>query len=107
MILNSIFETRDILNNIDKHIAKSPYKIEYIIKELGINPGTYYRKLKDKRFTIDELIKICSLIYPEDYQSIQLSNELEESIKQVERGEIITVEDFFADYDKKYLHDSK
>lgn len=104
MLFQSIFETQQLLNNIDKHIAKSHYKVEYIIKELGVNPVTYYRKLKDKRFDINELIKIFSLIYPEDYQSVRLSIQLKESIEQIERGETITVEDFFADYDRKYLH---
>ncbi len=105
MLLHSVFETKNLLNHIEEHIAKSHYKVEYIIKELGINPGTYYRKLKNRRFNLDELIKICSLIYPDDYKSVQLSNQLEESIKQVERGEVITVEEFFTDYDKRYLHE--
>lgn len=105
MLFQSIFETQHLLNNIDKHIAKSHYKIEYIVKELGINPVTYYRKLKDKRFSIDELVKIFSLIYPEEYQSVRLSMQLKESMEQIERGEVVTVEDFFSDYDKKYLHE--
>ena len=105
MIIQSIFEVQNLLNNIDKHIAKSHYKVEYIVKELGMNPSTYYRKLHEKRFDLNELSKICSLIYPEDYKSVQLANRLEKSIEQIERGEVVTEEVFFANYDKKYIHE--
>lgn len=105
MLLQSVFETQYFLDNIDKHIAKSHYKVEYIIKELGIISITYYRKLKDRRFNLKELTKICSLLYPDDYRSLQLSRELQKSIEEIDSGEVISVEQFFVDYDKKYLHD--
>lgn len=102
-MLKSIFETQHLLNTIDKHIANSHYKVEFIIKELGITQMTYYRKLKARKFSIEELLKIFGLIYPDEYNATRLSLLLDESIQEDDNNEVITATEFFNDYDRRYL----
>jgi len=104
MIVQSILEIQDLLLNIDKHINKSDYKTDRIIKELDIAPATYYRKLREKRFDIGELIKIVHLIYPSDFEKYYIKQRLEKSMIQAEQGSVSTTEDVMSRYRKKYLN---
>lgn len=103
MILSSALEIKSFLLDIDKHISKSSYKVEYIVKELGMTTPTYYRKLKDRRFDVDEVIKILQLIYPDEFAKQYLKIQLNESIKEANNGETFPIEDMFTRYRKKYI----
>ncbi len=102
-MIQAIFETKDLLNDIGKHIANSHYKVEYIVKELGVTKTTYYKKLKEKRFDINELIKIFSLIYPAEYESVYIGRVLKESMEQAKNGLVSTTEEVFNRCNAKYL----
>lgn len=104
MIVQSIFEIQELLLNIDKYISKSDYKTERVIKELGMAPATYYRKLREKRFDVSELIKIVHLIYPSDFEKYYIKQRLEKSIEQAEQGLVSTTEEVMSRYRKKYLN---
>ena len=40
-----------IQNNIDEILKNSPFKMSYIIEKSGIKKPTFFRKLKEKKFT--------------------------------------------------------
>jgi len=63
--LDIVYEYKNILENIETIINKSPYKKEYLIEKLGISRVTYYNKLRNKTFTIDEVKTLSELILPE------------------------------------------
>lgn len=102
-MIQAIFETKDLLNNVEKHIANSPYKVEYIIKELGITKTTYYKKVHERRFDINELMRIFSILYPAEYESIYIGRMLEESIAQAKQGLVSTTEEVLNRCNAKYL----
>lgn len=66
-----------IQNNIDEILKSSPFKMSYIIEKSGIKKPTFFKKLKDKRFTAEELLVIAKTIEikewsNESYKSLNL-----------------------------------
>lgn len=99
-MVNVVFQTKDLLDRIESYIINSSYKVEYIITELGISKGTYYKKIHEKRFTLDELLKICSIIFPEEYKEEIVYRKLNKALNEVEEGKTYTTEDVFKEFDK-------
>ena len=64
----------EIQNNIDEILKNSPFKMSYIIEKSGIKKPTFFKKLKEKRFTPEELLIISKTIEP------QWKNETKEEI---------------------------
>ena len=46
-------------------MKNSPFKIKYIIEKSGISEPTFFRKMKEKKFNPEELLKIAEIIDPE------------------------------------------
>lgn len=55
----------EISNSIDEILKNSPFKLKYIIEKSGISEPTFFRKMREKRFTADELLKIAEVVDPE------------------------------------------
>ena len=104
MIVQSILEIQNLLLDLDKLISKSDYKTERVIKELGIAPATYYRKLRDKRFDVAELIKIVQLLYPNEFEKYYIQQQLAVAIDEVEQGMTSTTEEVMKEFRAKYLN---
>ncbi len=101
---HSIFEAKEILNNIDVHISNSNLRVDFLIKELGISTVTYYKKLKNKNFNVNELVKIFSHINPKEYDQWYLKNLLQKGFEDIEKGNLHTHDEVMADFDKRYLN---
>ncbi|PZU91360.1 MAG: hypothetical protein DI529_00790 [Chryseobacterium sp.] len=54
-----------ISNSIDEILRNSPFKLKYIIEKSGISEPTFFRKMKEKKFNPEELLKIAEIIDPE------------------------------------------
>ncbi|SEM98273.1 hypothetical protein SAMN05421856_110107 [Chryseobacterium taichungense] len=54
-----------ISNSIDEILRSSPFKLKYIIEKSGISEPTFFRKMKEKKFLPEELLKIAEIIEPE------------------------------------------
>lgn len=57
-----IQEYENLLNSIPEKIKKSKFKTSYFIDILDLPESTFYRKLKQKAFTIEEAKKISSIL---------------------------------------------
>lgn len=55
-----------ISNSIDEILKNSPFKLKYIIEKSGISEPTFFRKMKEKKFLPEELLKIAEIIEPEE-----------------------------------------
>ncbi|SEW43222.1 hypothetical protein SAMN05421841_3040 [Chryseobacterium wanjuense] len=55
-----------ISNSIDEILKNSPFKLKYIIEKSGISEPTFFRKMKEKKFLPEELLKIAEIIKPEE-----------------------------------------
>lgn len=104
-MITELLETRKIVNNFDKTITNSPYKTEYISEKANIPLPTFYRKLRENKFTLDEVIKIVEIIEPEVYEYEMLCAKIKIAEEQFKNGEYINEEDF--DFSAKNILASK
>ncbi len=72
----------EIQNSIDLILKQSPFKISYIIEKTGIKKPTFFKKMKDKRFTSEELLAIAKVMEPV-YRN-ETKEEILESLKKAE-----------------------
>ncbi|WP_294297295.1 hypothetical protein [uncultured Chryseobacterium sp.] len=73
----------EIQNNIDEIIKNSPFKMSYIIEKSGIKKPTFFKKLKEKRFTPEELLVISKTIEVREWRN-ETKEEILESLKKTE-----------------------
>lgn len=73
----------EIQNNIDEILKNSPFKMSYIIERSGIKKPTFFKKLKEKRFTPEELLVISKTIEPKQWRN-ETKEEILESLKRSE-----------------------
>lgn len=73
----------EIQNNIDQILKDSPFKMSYIIEKSGIKKPTFFKKLKEKRFTPEELLTISQTIEPKQWRN-ETKEEILESLKRTE-----------------------
>lgn len=73
----------EIQNNIDEILKNSPFKMSYIIEKSGIKKPTFFKKLKEKRFTPEELLIISKTIEPKQWRN-ETKEEILESLKRSE-----------------------
>ena len=85
-----------IQNNIDEILKNSPFKMSYIIEKSGIKKPTFFRKLKEKKFTAEELLVISKTIEPKQWRK-ETIEEILESLKRSEEdfknGRVYTYEE--------------
>ncbi len=94
-----LLETKKIVSNFDNTILESPYKVEYISAKSNIPLPTLYRKIRENKFTIDEILLILEIIQPEQYQFEMLSQNIKIAEEQFRNGEFIEEENFVFDVD--------
>jgi hypothetical protein len=73
----------EIQNNIDIILKNSPVKLSFIIEKSGIKKPTFFKKLKEKRFTPEELLTIAKNVEPKVWRN-ETKEEILESIKRSE-----------------------
>ena len=100
----------EIQNNIDEILKNSPFKMSYIIEKSGIKKPTFFRKLKEKKFTAEELLVISKTIEPKQWRN-ETKEEILESLKnadeEIKNGKTIPYETWKLERDirlKKYLN---
>ncbi|MDQ1161693.1 putative DNA-binding transcriptional regulator AlpA [Chryseobacterium sp. SORGH_AS 447] len=73
----------EIQNNIDEILKNSPFKMSYIIEKSGIKKPTFFKKLKEKRFTPEELLVISKTIEVKEWRN-ETKEEILESLMKSE-----------------------
>lgn len=86
------------VNSLPELINKSYYKAEFFMQKLGLKHATYYRKLKLKSFTHQEVKLITTLLYPEEL----LIQELQKSEEDIKAGKTIDYSHFKEKLRAKY-----
>lgn len=73
----------EIQNNIGEILKNSPVKLSFIIEKSGIKKPTFFKKLKEKRFTPQELLIIAHSVEPKTWRN-ETKEEILESLKRSE-----------------------
>jgi CCR4-NOT transcriptional regulation complex NOT5 subunit len=71
-----------ISNSIDEILKNSPFKMKYIIEKSGISEPTFFRKMKEKKFLPEELLKIAEIIEPEKISHDDILNAIQEGLDE-------------------------
>ena len=104
-MIEEVFKYKEIVESIAQEIKKSPFKVEYVIKESKIIPGTFYRKLKNNTFTPDEIIRILYVIKPKEAHEFKFQLLLKKSLKNVKEGNTISNDEMKKRINEKYGFD--
>ncbi len=88
-----------ISNSIDEILKNSPFKMKYIIEKSGISEPTFFRKMKEKKFLPEELLKIAEIIEPENF----FLQSLEEAEKDFENGTYYSHEEVMKISEERFL----
>ena len=95
----------EIVENYEKYvdslpelINKSYFKAEFFMQKLGLKHATYYRKLRSKTFTHQEVKLITTLLFPEEI----LIQQLQKGEEDIKAGRTIDFQDFKNELRAKY-----
>jgi hypothetical protein len=102
-MIQEIITYKNIVNNIEDLMNKSPFKKYYIIEKVGISSPTFYRKLKTHTFTVDEVLAIAKVLSPEENFKMELKAEIEQARLDIENGNFITHEEMLEELKSKKM----
>ena len=89
-MIETVENYENYINSLPDLIAKSYYKAEFFMQKLGLKHATYYRKLRSKSFTHQEVKLITTILFPEEI----LVKEFQKSEEDIKAGRIIDYSDF-------------
>ena len=85
-MLDIVIGYQSLLDNIDTYIENSKFKKEYLIEELGVSRATFYNKVKKKNFTIDEMVILSTILFPEEAKAFEIKEALRASREDSKSG---------------------
>lgn len=102
-MIQEIIAYKNIVNDIEDLMSKSPFKKNYIIEQIGIPSPTFYRKLKTQTFTPDEMLSIAKILSPEENFMLELKADIAQGKLDIKNGDFITHEEMLAKLKSKNL----
>ena len=102
-MIQEIIAYRNIVNNIEDLMNKSPFKKGYIIERVGIPSPTFYRKLKSRTFTPDEVLSIAKILSPEEHFRLELLADIEQAKQEYREGNFINHEEMLLELKRKKI----
>ena len=87
-------EVRVLLDSLPQKIKKSNFKTASLIKMTGIPSATFYKRMNDASFTIDEAEKIVKILELEK----KLNLELNKGELDIANNKTATIEELEARY---------
>ncbi|MBZ4035971.1 hypothetical protein K6T82_14450 [Flavobacterium sp. 17A] len=102
-MIQEIIAYKNIVNDIEDLISKSPFKKNYIIEKIGIPSPTFYRKLKTQTFTPDEVLSIAKILSPEENYRLELKADIAQGKRDLDNGDFITHEQMLSELKSKKL----
>ena len=103
--IDLIYKYDELMNNLASDLKSSNYKLQFFMDLLGLKRGFFYKKLKEKRFTSEEVMKISKHLYPEEYSDYEveiIDKLLVKSQQQIKEGNFKTHENVMNEMRKKY-----
>lgn len=100
-----IYEYDAIIEKLAEDIKQSDFKVQYFLKLLNLKSSFFYKKIREKRFTSEEMKLISKDLYPEEYQDYKeqiIEKLIEKSRKEIEEGKISNFEDILKESKIKY-----
>lgn len=103
--ISVIYEYDAIISKLAEDLKKSDYKVQYFLKLLNLKSSFFYKKLREKRFTSEEMKLISKDLYPSEYQKYRenlIDDLLEKSKQQLAEGKTSNFENVLKESKEKY-----
>ncbi|MCL7762350.1 hypothetical protein MPF19_02905 [Polaribacter sp. Z014] len=103
--LEIIYNYDTVINKLIEDIKKSDFKTAYFLKLLNLKDSFFYKKMREKRFTNEEVKLISKHLYPEEYQAykdVLIGELLEKSKAQLKAGLGVDFETVLTNSKHKY-----
>lgn len=71
-----------LLGNVDVLIKHSNYKVDFLIRTLGLSRAAFYQKRKKHSFTVDEMDKLLAYISNEELEDKLFGKHLDSAMKE-------------------------
>lgn len=97
-MMQLVCDYRNYTQNIKDLIDQSDYKVGFFIKLLNLSRATFYRKIKDNSWTVDEIYKISEKLYPKEAYLL----EIKEGMQDYKNGSYVDVDKYLADLKSQY-----
>jgi len=94
-----------IMEGLADDIKNSHYKVQYFLDLLHLKRGFFYKKLKEKRFTSEEMIVLSKSLYPKQYKDYEIEiidKLLKISSQQIKEGQVGNFEVMLRETMEKY-----
>lgn len=88
-MIQVVSDYQHYVKNIKTYINDSPYKTSFFREKLALSKPTFYRKMREGTFTMDEIDTITKLLYPRE----AILQALRKSEKDIEQGNVYTHEE--------------
>lgn len=102
-MIAEIITYKTILNKLGELVQNSPFKMEHIIRETGIKPATFYRKMKAASFTPDEALEIAKIINPEEAYLFELKESIRSAKKDYKAGRLTKHHDVIEEIKREFF----
>tara|TARA_B110000967_G_C18880067_1_gene560529 strand:+ start:919 stop:1203 length:285 start_codon:yes stop_codon:yes gene_type:complete len=89
-----LHEVRILLDSLPSKIKKSNFKPQALIKMTGIPSATFYKRMKDRSFTLNEAEKLMKVLSFEK----NLEKKLNLGEKDIQDGRVQTIEELELKY---------
>jgi len=103
--LEIVYAYDKLLDRLAKDLKDSKYKLQFFLDILKMKRGLFYKKMKLKRFTSQEMILLSQHLYKEEYEQYQegiILKKLEESKEQIMKGQTVNFEEAITEARKSY-----
>jgi hypothetical protein len=103
--LEIIHKYDTVIDQLITDMKKSDFKTTYFLKLLNLKDSFFYKKMREKRFTNEEVKLISKHLYPDQYQIYKdalISDLLEKSKAELKEGLGVDFEEVVANSKQKY-----
>lgn len=94
-----------LVGELGETIKSSPYKTQFFLDLLNLKPGFFYKKIKEKRFTSEEVKLLSKYLFPKEYNQLEIKaikELLEQSKGEIKAGEYRDFEAVLNESKAKY-----
>ena len=102
-MIQLVKEFQNYALNIGKYMKESNYKTKYFIEILGLSKPTFYRKLREHTFTVDEIGKISEVLFPKEAYLFQIQEDLKLAKADIIKGRVVDHDTVMKELKEKYL----
>jgi hypothetical protein len=90
--LNTILDAYSLVDQITEILKKGDYKTTAILKKIGMDRSSFYRKVKNKELDVKELLLLAPYLFPEEWEDYE-DSQMIKAIEEGKKSEILSYEE--------------